>query len=436
MAESRGALKVCQVAVTPQERTGSTTDLRVTLGEITYPAVEIARGAAYELFSTDRGEGFEPDTRPGARHPFHRYAHVTEVTAVNGRPADPHHPDRAHHDGPEEPDDPLTLPLSRAVGWREIHTRSQNPAAAGDPILMSLRASAHIRRGTRMVKHLSAQQVAAYLRGRLPHGFCYREYDVAHLRTPADLTLLRTEADNGRDREDIAFALRWRAVDPSDFDLPSYDRYPGLVTMPAHDRMGAPVLGTGFAPSGRHVIPEFVTSNFTDLPMPAGATLVAYTADGDEAMLYTFQPEQRGWLRMAGPRWRPLLSELPGIPPDQEYVQLGDQQSAVHLVGTYRGEECVAVADPPGEFRVLAMTRAARYPVETLARRNEYGRWRDSPCLVLRQESGWLRLRLCRPDPEAVARLGAQCYERGVYETWAPLSEVTDRQIVDNRYEI
>ena len=55
---------------------------------------------------------------------------------------------------------------------------------------------------------------------------------------------------------------------------------------------------------------------------------------------------------------------------------------------------------------------------------------------LLRQESGWLRLRLCRPDPEAVARLAAQCYERGIYETWAPLSEVTDRQIIDNRYEI
>ncbi|GAA1884665.1 hypothetical protein [Asanoa iriomotensis] len=422
--------------VTPQERTTSATDLRVTLGDATYPAVEIARGAAYEVFSAEPDDGFERDPRPGARYPYHRFTHVTEVTAVNGRPADPHHADRAHHDGREEPDDPLTLPLSRAVGWREVHNRSQNPSSAGDPILVGVRSSAHIRRGTRMVKHLSANQVAAYLRGRLPHGFCYREYDVAHLRTPADLQLLRTEADNGRDREDIAFALRWRAVDPSDFDVPAYDRYPGLVTMPAHDRMGAPVLGTGFAPSGRHVIPEFVTSNFTELPMPANATLVAYTADGDEAILYSFQPEQRGWLRMAGPRWRDLLSELPGISPDQEYVQIGEQQSAVHLVGTYRGEEVVAVADPPGEFRVLAMTRAARYPVDTLARRNEYGRWRDAPCLVLRQESGWLRLRLCRPDPESVARLGAQCYERGVYETWAPLGEVTDRQVIDNRYEI
>ena len=427
------------MAVTPQERsplTGSLTDLRVTLGGVTYPAAEIARGAAYELFSTDDRDGFDRDPRPDSRYPYHRFAHVTEVTAVNGQPADPHHPDRGHHDGPEEPDDPLTLPLSRAVGWLEIHNRSQNPSSAGDPLLTALRASAHVRRGTRMVKHLSARQVTAYLRGRLPHGFCYREYDVAHLRTPADLALLRTEAETGRDSPDVAFALRWRAVDASDFDVPAVDRYPGLVTMPAHDRMGAPVLGTGFAPSGRHVIPEFVTNNVTDLPMPANSTLVAYTADGDEVILYSFQPEQRGWLRMAGPRWRHVLEEIPEISPDQEYVQCVDQAPPVRLVGTYRGEECSAVADPPGEFRVLAMTRAARYPVDTLARRNEYGRWRDAPCLVLRQEAGWLRLRLCRPDPESVARLGAQCYERGVYETWAPLGEVVDRQLVDNRYAL
>jgi len=418
---------VGRVAVTPRERTGSPTDLRVTLGGATYPAVEIARGAAYEIFAVEQGDGFFRDERPGARYPYHRFVHASEIAAVTGRA------DRA---GSEEPDDPLTAPLHRAIGWPEVHSRTQHPGAAGDPLVTAVRASARVRRGTRMVKHLSAAQVTAYLRGRLPHGFCFREYDVAHLRTPADLALLRTEAENGRENPDVAFALRWRATDPSDYDVPTTDRYPGLVTMPAHDRMAAPVLGTGFAPSGNHVIPEFVTNNLTDLPMPANATLVAHTPDGDEVILYSFQPEQRGWLRMAGPRWRHLLAELPDISPDQEYVQVADQPTGVRLVGTYRGEECAAVPDPPGEFRVLAMTRAARYPVDTLARRNEYGRWRDAPCLILRQESGWLRLRLCRPDPESVARLGAQCYERGVYETWAPLGEVVDRQVVDHRYPL
>jgi hypothetical protein len=55
------------------------------------------------------------------------------------------------------------------------------------------------------------------------------------------------------------------------------------------------------------------------------------------------------------------------------------------------------------------------------------------PCLVLREESGRLRLRLRRPDPEAVVSTGAQCHERGVYEAWAPGAEVTDDQLVDLR---
>jgi hypothetical protein len=32
--------------------------------------------------------------------------------------------------------------------------------------------------------------------------------------------------------------------------------------------------------------------------------------------------------------------------------------------------------------------------------------------------------------------LGAQCYERGVYEVWAPTAEATDRRVVDRPYEI
>jgi hypothetical protein len=93
------------------------------------------------------------------------------------------------------------------------------------------------------------------------------------------------------------------------------------------------------------------------------------------------------------------------------------------------------VADPPDEFRVLAMTRAARYPVETLTRRTHYARWRGALCTVLAIESSWARLRLCSPDPANVATLGAQCYERGVYEAWAPLPEVADRREVSVSYQ-
>ena len=82
------------------------------------------------------------------------------------------------------------------------------------------------------------------------------------------------------------------------------------------------------------------------------------------------------------------------------------------------------------------MTRAARYPVETLTRRARCAIWRGSQCTVLAVEAGWARLRLCRPDPANVATMGAQCYERGVYEAWAPLPEVAEGRDVDVSYRL
>ena len=151
-------------------------------------------------------------------------------------------------------------------------------------------------------------------------------------------------------------------------------------------------------------------------------------------VLYTYQAEQRGWLRMVGPQWRHLLAAVPGISPDQEYVPTGEAPRSTQLVGVHGDGEYEAVADLPGGFRVLAMTRAARYPVEAVARRLRFAQWRGVPCLVLREEAGWLRLRLRHPDPDAVATTGAQCHDRGVYETWAPGAEVTDDQILDHPY--
>jgi len=411
--------------------------LRVTYDGVVLPAEEVARGAAYELFSPDPLPGFNRDLRPGARYPWHRFAHASEIGVARGvgsggRLA----PDGQPPTGLPDLEPPLMAPLSRARSWADIHQLSQAPAAAGDPVLATVRRSAIVRRGTPMVKALSAQQLAGYLRGWLPYGFCYREYDVAHLRTPADLALLRTDPVAGRDSPDVAYLLRWRAVDPIDYAAPVGSAHRGLVTMPSHDRIGSPVLGTGFTPSGRHLIPEFVTLDFADLPMPANAALLAYTPDGDEVMLYTYQPEQRGWLRLVGPRWRHLLAAVPGISPDREYLPTREAARSARLVGSYRGQEHEAVADPPNEFRVLAMTRAARYPVETLSRRARYATWRNTLCLVLREESGWLRLRLCRPDPDNIATLGAQCYERGVYESWAPAVEVTDDRVIDIDYQL
>ncbi|SCE76068.1 hypothetical protein [Micromonospora mirobrigensis] len=415
------------MTVTPQASGAATgrAGLHVTYDGAVYPAEEIARGAAYELFSADEAAGFEWAPRPGGPLPWHRFVHATEVSAVHGGPP-----------LGEEPEAPLLLPLHREHGWARVHQLSQQPDAAGDPMLTAVRASATVRPGTRMVKVLSARQLAGHVRGWLPHGFCYREHDVAHLRTPAALAVLRGDGPVGRDGLDVAYALRWRAADPADYDVPAGPEHRGLTALPARDRLGPAVLGTGFVPSNGQLIPEFVTRDFADLPMPANATLLAYPADGTEVVLYSYQAEQRGWLRMAGPQWRHLLAAAPGLHPDQEYVPTGDVPRATQLVGGYAGSEYEAVADQPGGFRVLAMTRAARYPVDSAARRLRYATWRGVPCLVLREEADWLRLRLRRPDPDAVAVTGAQCHERGVYEAWAPAAELAEDRVVDLPYPL
>jgi hypothetical protein len=202
--------------------------------------------------------------------------------------------------------------------------------------------------------------------------------------------------------------------------------------MPPHDRLGSPVIGTGFAPSGRHIVPECITRDLAELPVPANSSLVAYTGDGTEVTLYTYLPEQRAWSRMHGPQWRHLLPDT--VAADQEYFPT--TTSLARYVGRYRDSLYEAIVDPPGEFRVAAKTRAARYPLDALARRVPSATWRNAPCTVIREEGEWLRLRLSRPDGDQVARLGAHCVERGLYEAWAPAAEVTDTREDDHWFTL
>ncbi len=387
----------------------------VVLDGVTYPAEPVAGGAAYELFSEMPAPGFLRLTMP-SRWSYHRFVAATELGFGSGS------------------ESALSVPLSRGMTWQRVHALSQSLPRDHNTasLLAQIRATATVRRGTKMVKPLTALGVSAVLKGQLPHGFCYRECDLAHLRTPADLSIVTGEAAAG----DVAFVLRWRAIDPIDYQIPLGETVAGLAAMPPHDRIGAHILGTGFAPSSAELIPEWITTDFADLPLPANAALVAYTPDGTEVVLYTYQPEQRGWLRLVGPQWRHLLGPLRDVSADQEYVPLPRLNPSSRLVGTFRGEEFDAIADPPEEFRVLAMTRAARYPVESLLRRTRYARWRGSLGTVLSADASWLRLRLCRPDPDNVAALGAQCYERGVYETWAPATEVTETREIDISFQI
>ena len=344
------------------------------------------------------------------------------ATAVN---ADVPGPTATVDDG----DPPLSAPLDRLVGWAEVQRMSQSARYRGDATLAMIRATATVRRGTRMVKVLSAAQLAGHLHGWLPYGFCYRARDIAHLTTPDQLAVLRTDGEGP-----VGYALRWRAADPLDYEVPAGAVQVGLTTVPAHSRVGPLVLGTGFTPADDDLIPEFVTAGFADLPIPANAQLVAYTPDGAEVVLYSYHPEQRGWSRMAGPRWRHLLADLPGVNPDQDYVSCPDTDSA-RLYGRAGEREYEAMADPP-EFRVRALTRAARRAVTAPSRRAEMAEWRGVTCWVLQRDPSWARLRLLEPDADAVAVSGARCYERGVYEAWAPVDELADHHIADIAYQI
>jgi hypothetical protein len=386
----------------------------VIVDAVSYPAEPIAGGAAYEVFSDIPAPGFLRIAMP-TRWPYHRFFAATELGLGAGG------------------ETCLQAPLSRSMSWDRVHRLSQIPPREQHTadLLATVRATATVKRGTKMVKPLAATGVTAVLKGQLPHGFCYREWDVAHLRTPEDQAVL-----TGQTPGDVSYLLRWRAVDPVDYQIPAGEAVAGLAAMPPHDRVGAPVLGTGFAPSSSELIPEWVTADFADLPMPANSSLVACAPDGTEVVLYTYQPEQRGWLRLVGPQWRHLLAPIREISVEQEYVPLPRVDSGSRLVGTFRGEEFEAIADPPSEFRVLAMTRAARYPVETLVRRTRYARWRDVVGTILSADTSWVRMRLCQPDPANVAALGAQCYERGVYEVWAPASEISEAREVNVSYQI
>jgi hypothetical protein len=409
-----------QIAQDLGTTTNAADSLRVRYQGNEYVAECVSGGAAYEIFAEDTLPGFLPNRRPGAHQPFRRFVPACDAEVVRG--AVPQPGERA-----------LSVPVFRDVSWATVHELSQVPRASTSGLLANIRDSIDIHRGTRMVKVLSGRQLAGHLHGWLPQGFCYREFDIAHLRTPAELAILRSDG-KGDARDDVIFALRWRAVDPLDYEIPYIEGYNGLVRMPPRDRLGPAVLGTGFAPSGQQLIPEYVTAGLADLPYPAWSELVAFTSDGTEVMLYNYLPEQRTWTRLFGPQWRHLFAGVPGIAPEQEYFAV--PPAPTRLVGRYRGEEYETIADPPSEFRVLAKIRSARYAVESLARRTTYGTWRGVLAMITRVEGDWLRLCLPNPSRESVAATGATCIERGIYEVWAAATEVTVQHSTDIRYDL
>ena len=383
---------------------------------LTYAAEPVANGAAFEIFSNVPNDGFVPNPRATSiTLPFRRFVHAGEVEVLTGAP-------------PVTSDGPLCVPLSASMSRPDAHRLSQSMPGVSpvtDTRTRAMRDTVRIRRGTRMVKILSPRQLAGYLRGWLPQGFCHREFDVAHLRTPADLAVLATDTDPHGADAGVVFALRWRAIDAVDYETPYAPEFGGLTAMSPHARIGAPVLGTGFAPTSRHILPEFVTAALADLPLPAHAELIAFTDDGTEVLLYRYLAEQHAWGRLAGRQWRGLLAGVDGVAADQEYFPV--PSAPTKLIGMLDATPYEAIADPrENEFLVLAKVRALRHPVTEPCRRTPTVLWRGVHCTVIRDSDGWLRVRLVRPSPQALELTGAACVERGIYEAWAPAAETTE----------
>lgn len=409
-----------------------------------YQAYPIAKGAAYELFTAAPVDGFLPNPRPGALLGYRRFVHATAVV-----PADGPQPDA---NGSTVLDAPMCMPVAPGLNWATVHHYSQIPPGRCAPgfsaMTGAIRRSARLSTGTAMMKVLSAKQVAGMLLGRSIAGFCHRSYDLAHLRTPADLSALTGTNDPA---EEVVFALRWKVVDPADYATPligiaggevdgsgaiasgAQVDVSGLAGLPAAERVGPHVLGTGFSPNSRHLVPEWVTADFADLPMPVGTSLTAYTPDGSEVVLYTYQPHEHAWLRMCGPQWRHLLEHVPlAGSPGQEYIAVATPP--LRLIGRYADRVVPAVADPPHGPRAAAKAAAVRHPVTDLTRRVHFAKWRGVEGTVLGTRGDWAHLRLCRPQVDEVERVAAMCSERGLYEAWAPVSELSDHRDVEITY--
>ncbi|THV43268.1 hypothetical protein [Glycomyces buryatensis] len=392
----------------PATSTGTT---EIVWHERRYRARSIAGGAAFELYSDTQEHGFQPSGKS-----FHRYVHASEVESGGGELL------RAGVA-------PLSVPVMPGADAQIVHQYSQNPRidASERALVSAVRATAFVTVGTRMTKPLSRNQVARQLTSApLVSGVCFREFDVAHLRTPADRVVLNGDPENDHE---VTFALRWKAICARDYVSTEAQQFPGLVAMPGRERRGSMILGTGFVPSGSHLLPEFATADLADLPLTARAEILAYTADGNEISLFQYQPQTNVWDRMAGARHRELISRIPGLETGRALFRV-DPSVHAGLVGRHEGEQITVTADPGHGYSAYVRGAVSRSPVTAPQRYYTKARWRDTDMLVLGRNEDWVRLRLASPDVESVANTGAACIERAVYECWAPRAELQDPQTI------
>ncbi|MFC4335289.1 hypothetical protein [Salininema proteolyticum] len=386
-----------------------------------YEARVLADGAAYELISPVPQEGF----RPSAGR-FRRYVHVKDTVT---EPYVPH------------PDTPICLPVDSGLDQARIQNLTQRagltPREAD--IVTHVRNTARVRRGTRMVKPLSAQQVSRQLHSPPTiGGVCYREYDTAHLRLPEHRQALSGDPDVAAT---VAFALRWNAVDAGDYVPTDLRHFPGLPTMSSRERRGTLVIGSGFLPSPSELIPEFATARLADIPLTSGAEILAYTPEGEEVLLFQYQAGTRTWERMAGARRKNLLDQVPGnqgnrtryfVEPSRwsGLVALHEDRTvtATADLGFGRGKfgDDVFVTFLPGSTTPTVVSSPQRFYIT--------GWWKGVECLAVDHSDEWVRLRLTQPSMEDFSNLNVSAVERGLYETWVRGDDIQDFRTTAVRY--
>ena len=136
-------------------------------------------------------------------------SYLEPALAVTGPPIMPGLGDLAVD---EVEDSQLLTPVTPNLSWAGVHASTQamlrpdeRPTAFRS--VTTMRRTATIRRGTRMIKLLSGRQLLAYLHGRLPRGFCYRAADLEGLRIPDDLAMLTGDLTRFHP-EQVVFGLR------------------------------------------------------------------------------------------------------------------------------------------------------------------------------------------------------------------------------------
>ena len=152
----------------------------------------------------------------------------------------------------------------------------------------------------RMQKAVAPAQVEWYLERGYDRvsGFVHREHEVAHLRTPAELTAalgLRYDNSPFTEATDEIYVLRWTAYRHNLYRIPYGGRSEAaMAAMEGWVIERAPFRGNGFAPADSgDVIAEFKVDS---VRLPHGAQLWRLRADGSSQLVATFDAD--------GPTWR------------------------------------------------------------------------------------------------------------------------------------